>query len=230
MTARVRRRPELPAESAEESSAHLLSASVHAALRDRILSGELAPGEPLSVPRLALELDVSRSPVREAVQQLIFERLAVHVPFAGAKVAHIDASTAQDVLAVRELLDGLAARLAAQAMSREDLARLRELLLHQRAAAADPNADVVSLDMQFHAHIARCAGNQPLEDALSRLEALSHAYQRGMWSESGNDDWSLREHAGIADAIAAGDAEAAEAAARRHVAAIRTRLARHRER
>ncbi|MGV9301683.1 GntR family transcriptional regulator, partial [Amycolatopsis sp. NPDC003676] len=62
----------------------LLGQSVHRQIRQMVLSGELAPGRSLSVPALATQLGVSRSPVREAVQQLIYEGLAVSAPHAGA--------------------------------------------------------------------------------------------------------------------------------------------------
>ena len=86
----------------------LLTESVHETLRELIFSGELAPGTPLSVPALASKLNVSRTPVREAVQQLIYEGIAVHTRNAGAKVDSLDAESLRAVFEVREVLDGLA--------------------------------------------------------------------------------------------------------------------------
>ena len=90
----------------------LLTQSVVRRLRDEIFAGQMAPGTPLSVPGLAARLEVSRSPVREAVQQLVVEGLAEYTPRVGAKVAALDEASLRHVFEVREVLDGLAARQA----------------------------------------------------------------------------------------------------------------------
>ena len=83
----------------------LLMQSVLRRIRDEIFDGTLEPGASLSVPGLAARLDVSRSPVREAVQQLVMDGLAVYTPRVGAKVAVLDDEMLRHVFEVREVLD-----------------------------------------------------------------------------------------------------------------------------
>ncbi len=91
-----------------------LADQVYAVLRGQILARELVPGDHLSVPVLAESLGLSRSPVREAVQRLVVEGLAVEEFHRGARVAGVDADDLADVYAVRGVLEGLAAALVAE--------------------------------------------------------------------------------------------------------------------
>ncbi|MDF2468922.1 MAG: putative GntR family transcriptional regulator, partial [Rhodococcus erythropolis] len=116
----------------------LLTESVHETLRELIFSGELAPGTPLSVPALASKLNVSRTPVREAVQQLIYEGIAVHTRNAGAKVDSLDAESLRAVFEVREVLDGLAAFNATANATHETVSQLNKMVQVQRELLESP--------------------------------------------------------------------------------------------
>ena len=206
----------------------LLGASVHRQVRQLVLSGELEPGTPLSVPALAARLGVSRSPVREAVQQLIYEGLAVNVPHSGARVAAIDDEQVRDVLAVRAVLDGLAAATAAATLTESGLAKLATILTAQEEnlrCPADPTRDT-ELDLEFHAFIRDCAGNRQLADELARLEAKTHLYRGDLWCSELNRRVALREHRRIVDALESGHAQDARVAAEAHVHGLITRLGR----
>lgn len=206
----------------------LLGASVHRQVRQLVLSGELEPGTPLSVPALAARLGVSRSPMREAVQQLIYEGLAVNVPHAGARVAAIDDEEVRDVLAVRAVLDGLAAATAATTLTESDLEKLATILTEQEEnlrCAADPARDT-ELDLEFHTFIRDCAGNRPLADELARLDAKTHLYRGDLWRSELNRHVALREHRRIVDALESGHAQDARVAAEAHVHGLITRLGR----
>ncbi|WP_330250552.1 GntR family transcriptional regulator [Nocardia sp. NBC_00565] len=206
----------------------LLGASVHRQVRQMVLTGELEPSTPLSVPALATRLGVSRSPVREAVQQLIYEGLAVNVPHAGARVAAIDDDQVRDVLAVRAVLDGLAAAEAAAKLTEADLAKLATLLAEQEEnlrGAADTARDT-ELDLEFHTFIRDRAGNRPLADELARLEAQTHLYRGDLWRSELNRRVALREHRRIVEALESGHAQDARAAAEAHVCGLVTRLGR----
>jgi DNA-binding GntR family transcriptional regulator len=208
----------------------LLAESVYRSLVEQIFEGELQPGAPLSVPALAARLDVSRSPVRESVQRLIHDGLAVHVPHAGARVLRLDDDAVADVLAVREVLDGLAAREAATRASFDDAAALAELVDVQAALLdepADPRRDA-RLDLDLHSRVRALSGNAPLVDALRRLDAQAHLHISGMWVHAANREHAVVEHRRIVDAVAAGDAERAHAAASAHVAAVGVRMRRWR--
>jgi DNA-binding GntR family transcriptional regulator len=212
-----------------EPESPLLAESVHATLREQILSGELPAGTPLSVPAFAASLNVSRSPVREAVQQLMYEGIAVHVPYAGARVAEIDDVEIAAVFAVRRELEGLAAETAATTISTAGIASLREILQRQRermAQSPDDRADRL-LDVEFHTAIRETTLNRHLCDSLARLDVLSHLYRSAMWNDDINRGLALTEHERIVDALEHGDAVAARATASAHVSGLLTRMFRN---
>lgn len=212
----------------EDSTSSLLGQSVHRRIRQLVLSGDLAPGRPLSVPALATELGVSRSPVREAVQQLIYEGLAVSTPHAGAKVAAVDDDRIRDVLAVRAVLDGLAAAAAATRLTEADLDELARIIAAQEADLDDATdaARDAQLDLQFHTLIRDSCGNSCVAEELARLEAQAHLYRGDLWCSARNRRVALREHRRIVEALESGHAEAARAAAEAHVHGLLTRLTR----
>jgi len=206
----------------------LLTETVHHPLREEIFTGTLAPGAPLSVPALASRLDVSRSPVRESVQQLIHEGLAVYTPRAGARVAVLDDRTMRSLLEVREVLEGLATRQAVAHATVADLAELRGMLVEQEAALgepADPRRDQ-DMDMAFHTRIRVLSGNAPLEDSLRRLHLQGYLYRSATWGQDRDRRFAVVEHRRMLEAIEAGDAAGAEAAARAHVGGLCVRLMR----
>ncbi|MET9212011.1 MULTISPECIES: GntR family transcriptional regulator [unclassified Nocardia] len=206
----------------------LLGQSVHRQIRQMVLSGELAPGRSLSVPALATQLGVSRSPVREAVQQLIYEGLAVSAPHAGAKVAAVDAAQIRDVLAVRAALDGLAAAAAATRLTEADLDKLASIIAAQEANLDDATdaARDAQLDLEFHTFIREASGNSCVVDELARLEAKAHLYRGDLWCSARNRRVALREHRRIVEALESGHPESARAAAEAHVHGLLTRLGR----
>lgn len=208
----------------------LLGDTVHAALLDRVLDGRLAPGSPLSVPALAAELGVSRSPVRESVQRLIAEGIAVSAPHAGARVATVTADDLAEVLRVREVLDGLAAAEATERVDRAGLLRLAALVDAEERALAGPPDPVrdATMDLQFHAAVRELARNATLADTLRRLEVRAHLSGAALWSEQRHRELAVVEHRRILAAVEAGDVAAARAAASAHVAAIGVRVRRTR--
>ena len=210
------------------SDGALLTESVHDSLQELIFSGELQPGSPLSVPALAARLNVSRTPVREAVQQLIYEGLATHTRNAGARVTLLDEEAVRSVFEVREVLDGLAAQNATLAASRATVEQLRKMVQVQREMldeAPDRFRDA-KLDLEFHTLIRDTARNRPLSDALARLDGQSHLHRSDMWTAELNRRLAVGEHERIVAAIEAGDAEGARAAACAHVSGLYVRTRR----
>ncbi|MGI5220767.1 GntR family transcriptional regulator [Nocardia sp. CA-290969] len=206
----------------------LLTESVHATLREQIFAGELAPGTPLSVPALAAKLNVSRTPVREAVQQLINEGIAVYTRNAGAKVDTVDDETIRAVFEVREVLDGLAAYQATLHATRQHIADLSAMIADQRALLGerpDQRRDA-RLDLDFHTAIREIAANKPLSEALARLDGQAHLYRSDMWTYDDNRRIAVDEHQRILAAIRSGDAAGARTAACAHVAGLLVRTRR----
>ncbi len=199
--------------------------SVHATLREAIMAGRLAPGSRLSVPLLAQQLNVSRSPVREAVQRLVQEGLADEEPHRGAGVARLDPVELVPLYEIREVLEGLSARLAAQHADEADLQALGAA--HEVHAAALERGDAahhVPLDMAFHAMLRAAAHHTELDRYLDQVQGKIAIAMLGgnplVWSRQ-----AIVEHRAILDAVLARDPDAAEAAARAHICRVRGDLA-----
>ncbi|GAB25754.1 putative GntR family transcriptional regulator [Gordonia polyisoprenivorans NBRC 16320 = JCM 10675] len=214
--------------SVDNSDGALLTQAVLRRLRDEIFDGTMAPGTPLSVPGLATRLEVSRSPVREAVQQLVVEGLAEYTPRVGAKVAVLDEDMLRQVFEVREVLDGLAARQATARVTFADLEILWEHVRRQEEmldSPADHRRDA-ELDLDFHTAVRTLSGNKPLCDALLKLDTQSHLYRSDMWALEVNRRLAVTEHRRIVAALEAGDADGAQRAACAHAAGVLVRLLR----
>lgn len=204
----------------------LLADRAHAQLSAAILQNELPSGSSLSVPELARHLGISRSPVREAVQRLIWDGLADYRGRKGTVVAGIDLGDFLRLLEVREVLEALAAKLAARRGSgpqRDDLQQIQ-----QQFEALEPGDTsqwvFPEVDMRFHAAIRAMAHNKDLDAALGRSQGRAHLSLNTLWRGEGNLRATQLEHAAICDAIVAGDSDRAETAARTHIACLRQRV------
>ncbi|KAA9153478.1 GntR family transcriptional regulator [Amycolatopsis acidicola] len=191
-------------------------------LRERILTGRLTPGEQLSQEGLATELGISRGPLRDALSRLASEHLVVDRPHQKWMVADVSAADARDIYNGRAALEsmlGAAATQASAARREACYGQLAELLDGQRAAAAAA-ADLTelrALDRRFHDAIYRLADMPASMAALNHLRAKSDRYIALYLADSGRAHTSLEEHAGILDALRAGEAEQSAALTRAHV-------------
>lgn len=191
---------------------------VLAVLRQRIVHGDYPQGERLTEDRLAEDFGVSRNPVREALRVAEAEGFVIMVPRRGAVVASPDATTIADLFAMRERLETLAARLAAERASPSSVAVLRDLLDDARVATEGVDlARVAELNSAFHLKVIEISGNRWLASIASAL------YMHVQWvfrigaAQRAPHSWI--EHIRLVDAIEAGDPDAAEAAALAHVVA-----------
>jgi DNA-binding GntR family transcriptional regulator len=197
-------------------------------LRDAILSNQLPPGTPLSVPEFARRFQVSRSPVREAVQRLVFEGLAINVAHKGAEVAGVQLEDLQQLYMVREMLEGLAARLATERIDGSGLDTLRRILdSHEGVVSSADEKSHIELDMAYHRAIREASGNDYLNLTLNRVQGKSHLALFHLWRGPDGRRLALEEHKKIFAAMVAGDPTGAERAARAHIAHLRIRLAQH---
>lgn len=205
----------------------LLADRTYESLKSAILANELPPGTALSVPELARQLDVSRSPVREAVQRLIYDGLATYVPHRGAEVSRVDVDDLRELYVVRELLEGLAARLATEQLDADSLATLQAIIAEHEQALADgaDNARHIELDMRFHGQLRALAANKHLTAVLEPIAGRAHFALHSLWRSPDAPRLALDEHKRVVDAMITGDPELAEAAARQHIARLRIRLA-----
>lgn len=196
-------------------------------LSERILRNQLPPGTSLSVPELSRRLGISRSPVREAVQRLIYDGLADYRGRRGTVVSSIEVSDFVALLEVREVLEGLTARLAAQRATDEERARLEAL--HREFLSLEPGSDpsestLVEFDMSFHQLIREMSCNPDLGIILARTQARAHLSMHTLWTGARNVEAVQSEHGEICAAILARDPDRADAAARDHIVALRHRV------
>lgn len=201
-----------------------LAAMVHHRLREAILSGQLTSGESLIEDHLAVELGVSRSPLREALARLEQEGLVKSVPYRGAVVAGATRSEITQAMQIRERLEPLAIELAIDAIPGPEIDRVISLIrsLHPDAPAYDP-LDFYACDRELHCLAPRYSGNLILEQFLSTLEDKVHTYR--LQGTAREDVLAATdEHLAILHALRQRDRSAAIAALSRHLWAARERL------
>lgn len=216
----ARQDPDFKIDPIEDSE--LLLDRVTGALRKNILNGDLPPGARLSVPELARQLNVSRTPAREALIRLEHEGLVSLTPRRGAVVLSADTGDIEEIFQYREALEGMAARLSTRKISDKGLQQLRqEFETHADAVHNNNLGQHVEHDDQFHEIIAREAGNRRIAAELSRVRSQLRLLTRAMSAEEGAmDERIVRAHREILEAIERRDGRAAEAAARTHIRAI----------
>jgi DNA-binding GntR family transcriptional regulator len=188
-------------------------------LKDRLRRGELVPGQRLVEPDVMRETGASRGRVREALLRLSSEGLVELQEFRGATVKRMTRAEAKQIYEVREMLEGLAARLAATAgLGKEARRELSSLQRELDAAVADYAVpSFISVNERYHDFIVRHSGNDWLSHSLERLRIplfrlqFQSFYTPAIMKRSNND------HQVITDAILAGDGRRAETAMRSHV-------------
>jgi DNA-binding GntR family transcriptional regulator len=189
-----------------------LSDRAYAALKREIVSLELAPGAVLSEPDLMERLGIGRTPLREALQRLAEEDLVVVLPHRGTFVSPVGAADVQAVFELRVELDALAARLAAERATPAQIDGLRSLMDGFAGEAAE-------FDREFHEAVAAAAHNAYLERTARRLYVLGMRMLNLLRIPRESAEEMRAEFSPIVEAIAARDANGADSAARRHVAA-----------
>ncbi len=194
-------------------------------LRDAILNGQLAPLTPLSAPEVARRLGISRSPAREAIARLAAEGLARLEPRRGAVVAQITLDDLEEIYEVREVLEGLACRLAALALDDTAMKEIDEVVAEHRAAVTVGDvARHMAADQRFHKLVRSIAGNRRLTESLDRLQGEIRVAMNTTHRVAGGMHQALAEHEEIAEALRRRDPVAAEEAGRRHIRRLRQGL------
>jgi DNA-binding GntR family transcriptional regulator len=185
----------------------------------KIVRGEYAPGSKITEEQLAEEVDVSRTPVREAVKRLSDLGLLIVRPRSGLVVASVDQRDVREVRAVRQALEGLAVRLAMQRAKTADIERL-EAIQQECEQMLERGADRLAIfrqDSRLHLALAELSGNSHLEETLRRLDVkvmLCRMYLCMSMEKIARD---VRSHRRIIEAMAAGQVETAVQLVRDHV-------------
>ncbi|MBO8126782.1 MAG: GntR family transcriptional regulator [Firmicutes bacterium] len=191
---------------------------VFEALREAIMSGQLKPGERLMEVQLAEELGVSRTPVREAIRKLELEGLVLMIPRRGAYVSEISMKDIADVFEIRAALEGLAAELAAQRCTPEEVEELERSLVKISACAEKGDIQsCIELDTIFHEQLMAASHNERLVQMVSSLREQVQRFRQTSLAHPGRMKIALEEHKKIVEAIAQGNAELAKQLAHEHI-------------
>lgn len=190
-------------------------------IKDAILTLRLEPGAPLVESDLATTLGISKTPVRDALQALEREGFVARVPFKGTYVTEVTVKDIAEVFQLRAVLEGLAARLAAQALTSEELDQLAQDL--DAAEVALEQGDLILCSEKgrnLHRAIIDRASNQRLGVIIHNLD--DHVQRFRVMSDQigGRLDISCQEHRRILHALHERDSDAAEEAIRDHLFSV----------
>ena len=201
----------------QSQSPHSRAVDVERAVAQWILKGELSAGEKLTEQEVALRLGVSRGPVREAFRALEDLGLVQIEKNRGAFVRKIDLNEAVEIHDVYSVLEELAARTAAGRLSATQIAELKSPVESMDVASEAEDLDrFYSLNLSFHQLLVEGSGNRRLLSVYNRLLNELHLFRRFGLMQRGEMQLSNRDHHQILDRIAAGDANGATEAMRRH--------------
>ena len=203
----------------------LLADRAYEELRDRLVTLQIKPGEPIDEDQLGRELEMGRTPIREAIKRLALENLVTVFPRRGTFAAEINITDLAHITDVRQALEGQAAYRAAERITDAQQAELTQLLdeLHASRGSDDMPA-LMALDTRVHRFIYRLSGNPFLEETLYRyfnlslriwylvIDRLPHMFQR------------VHEHEPLLEAIAARDPELAREIVAGHVATFESEI------
>lgn len=187
-------------------------------LREAIINGTLKPGDRLMELQLAEQMGVSRTPVREAIRKLELEGFVAMVPRKGAYVSDISVKDVVDIFEVRAALEGLAAGLAAERITEEELDDLEKTLFEtsEIISGDDINA-IVESDNNFHEIIYRASRNQRLTSIITLLHEQIQRFRATSLAMPGRTKNAIEEHKKIVEAISERNVELAQTLAREHI-------------
>ena len=206
------------ATGARSGAGELLADRAYVELRDQIVTLAIPPGAPLNEEALGRELQLGRTPIREAVKRLALENLVAVYPRRGTFVCEINITDLAHISDVRVELEGHAAYRAAQRVTADQRAELDTLLAEIEQPDGRDAGDLMGLDARIHRFVYRCTGNPYLRETLERylnlslriwylvLGRLPHLFER------------VHEHAELLEAIRDGKADRARDIAADHVA------------
>ncbi len=189
-------------------------------IRDAILKGSLKPGERVSEPELAERFGISRTPIREAFRQLESEGYLKVIPRKGAVVASLSERDIEEFYAIKIILEGFAAKMAAEKLSMKDIEKLESI--NQRLAQIAKDGDVKNffrVHNEFHEVFIKAAGNERLYEMINQLVMKFKRLRLASLSVPGRMEISVEEHRNMIQAFKDHDGDKADSLVR-HAATI----------
>lgn len=199
---------------------------VYDRLKRDVLTGQFQPGEKLVERELTDRYGVSRTPLREALKELVRSRLAITVPYRGVFVRQVSFEFAREVYEMRAGLDGIAGFHAATRATRSELTKLGEVckrigVLSEPVETPEEQQErrneILLLNMQFHRIVAQMAHNSVLLEKHDELWSSVSLVRQSVWRTGARTESSREEHEEILDVLSRRDAALARSLCERHV-------------
>ena len=185
-------------------------------LKEAVQAGDLTPGQRIRENEMASWLEMSRTPVREALRRLEADGLLTFAPYRGMVISELDHQAVMELYSMREVLEGTAAGLAARHASDAEIAVLKDIVAGELDDAADPRR-IASHNKHFHGALYRAAHNRYLLKTLNVLSDAMALLGMTTMAITGRSETAHGEHLAVVAAIEARDPSAAEAAMRDHI-------------
>ncbi|MGP3776194.1 GntR family transcriptional regulator [Streptomyces sp. SDT5-1] len=201
-----------------------LAGQVAEMLREQILTGVLPSGSRLNEVEIARDLGISRSPLREAIGQLVSDGLLVHVPNKGAAVLTAGPDEVAALFELRSALECRAARLAALRVQPKEVARLRKVCERSRKARETGRKLPYNLDLEFHRSLMEAAHSPRIAEQVWLVQQQVIVLRSGLVSQPAHTEASLSDHEAMAEAVADGDADLAASLMEAHLGLVETEL------
>ena len=196
---------------------------VYLELKHKILTGEIVSQTRLMEIDLSEKMNVSRTPIREAIKRLADDGLVKVEPRRGAYVANISIKDMLDVFEVREDMEGFVAKLAAKRITGEEKEQLKEIAAEYEEAIekADDKERIIELDEKFHNFIVKCSGNETLRELVNYVQELSLRFRYLYYDDFSLYESTAEQHNRIMEAINSGRENDARVEADAHVKALK---------
>lgn len=195
---------------------------VYLELKHKILTGEIGSETRLMEIDLAEKMNVSRTPIREAIRRLADDGLVKVEPRRGAYVANISIKDMLDVFEVREDMEGFTAYLAAQRITDDQKVELRRIAEeYEKATKAEDKEAVIALDEEFHNFVVSCCNNETLAELVEYVQELSLRFRYLYYEKVDLYAQTAEQHRRIMEAINAGDADLARKEGDSHVKTLK---------
>jgi DNA-binding GntR family transcriptional regulator len=194
-----------------------LSDKAYDLIKHKIVTLELPPLSAIDEQALMEDIQLGRTPIREALQRLASEDLVLLAPRRGMFVSDISITGLQKIFEARMVLEGVCARLAAERATSQQLAEMKSLMGQLQSVPDNDGEALMSVDERFHELLYEAADNEYLTDCLRRLHTLSFRIWHLVLDRLDSVKGAMEQHVEIADALEKRDGERAEALLQEHI-------------
>lgn len=201
-----------------------LSEQAYHLIKEKIIKLEMPPLSVVDEQSLREELDLGRTPIREALHRLSSEGLIIIAPRRGMFVAEISITDLAKIFEVRMTLEGLCARLATERITRDQIAQMEATMVELSLVTEDNVEALMRIDERFHSLLYQAADNEFLMDALDRLHTLSMRLWYLVLNHLGDVREAIEQHREITAALKARDGNKAEHLICRHITEFQQKI------